>query len=81
MAQWLACALPYQGLVDVLLVKARLAPDPDPVLIVSAFHRLLLAGLQEHFESVSGNLGKLAGPAVDEGMAIDVVDAGHLAVP
>ena len=29
------------------------------------------------FESYSGGLGKLVGPSVDDGMAIDVVDAGH----
>ena len=26
---------------------------------------------------ISGGLGKLVGPSVDDGMAIDVVDAGH----
>ena len=29
------------------------------------------------FEIISGGLGKLVGPSVDDGMAIDVVDAGH----
>ena len=29
---------------------------------------------------VIGGLGKLVGPSVDDGMAIDVVDAGHDAV-
>ena len=29
------------------------------------------------FEFISGGLGKLVGPSVDDGMAIDVVDAGH----
>ena len=29
------------------------------------------------FKIISGGLGKLVGPSVDDGMAIDVVDAGH----
>ena len=26
---------------------------------------------------ISGSLGKLVGPSVDDGMAIDLVEAGH----
>ena len=33
-------------------------------------------GLGQRFRG-SGGLGKLVGPSVDDGMAIDVVDAGH----
>ena len=29
------------------------------------------------FRIISGSLGELVGPSMDDGMAIDVVDAGH----
>ena len=52
-AQWLAYVLPYRRFVDVLANgNARLGADVVRyAFIVSDFHRLLLAGLQAHFES------------------------------
>ena len=57
-AQWLAYALPYRRFVDVLANgNARLGADVVRyTFIVSDFHRLLLAGLPAHFESIFTSL-------------------------